>query len=98
MEDIEQKNPTLTQSTSTILPSEDDGDEVLPFDFSDLSDADSDDPADLPGLASYRQIRRRVRSVQRSAERRAERRAVLDRSRLEASHPDGTRQLSSYPS
>lgn len=87
-EDIEQKNPTLTGSTSTPLLSEDDGDELLPFDFSDLSDTDSDDPTNLPGLTIHRQIRRNVRFAQRYAERKAERRAALDRSRLEAHHPE----------
>jgi DNA repair protein RAD16 len=87
-EDIERKNPTLTGSTSTPLLSEDDGDVLPLFDFSDLSDTDSDDPTNLPGLTIHRQIRRNVRFAQRYAERKAERRAALDRSRLEAHHPE----------
>jgi DNA repair protein RAD16 len=94
-EDIEQTNPTLTGSTSTPLLSDGDGDELLHFEDylndwkgSDLSDTDSDDPAGVPGLNLPRQIRRNVRFAQRWAERKAERRAALDRSRLEAHHPE----------
>jgi DNA repair protein RAD16 len=94
-EDIEQTNPALTGTTSTPLLSDDEGDELTRFEEylndwkgSDLSDTDSDDPAGLPGVNLPRQIRRNVRFAQRWAERKAERRAALDRSRLEAHHPE----------
>jgi DNA repair protein RAD16 len=88
-EDIDRIIPTLTGSTSTPLLSDDDGDKFLRFDdLSDLSDTDSDDPAGVPGLNLSRQIRRNIRFAQRYAERKAERRAALDRSRLEAHHPE----------
>ncbi len=96
IEDSEQRNTNLTRSTSTpLLSDDDDGDELSRFEEylndwqgSDLSETDSDDPAALPGVNLPRQIRRNIRFAQRWAERKAERRAALDRSRLEAHHPE----------
>lgn len=95
IEDTKQKNIAITGTTSTPLHSDDDGNELARFEEylndwegSDISDTDSDDPASLPGVNLPRQIRRNVRFAQRWAERKAERRAALDRSRLEAHHPE----------
>jgi DNA repair protein RAD16 len=92
----EQPKTTLAENTSTLLLSDDDENRDLEhfeeylddWEGSDVSETESDDPTGPQGPNLPRQIRQNVRFAQRWAERKAERRAALDRSRLEAHHPE----------
>lgn len=95
---LETRDIKQINSISTPRDSDDELDEADEFisfmnqpldsEASDLSDIDSDDLNDGPGISFHRRIRRGAYTAQRWADYKAERRAKADRSRLEAHHPE----------